>query len=173
MKNVCVILFLSIALAFGACSTQPPTQIKDSVIIAIQNDLGALQTFGIQSYKWMQLQNEKTTSKVFMYRFERDVPYADGMSDFGAFHTGEVPYAYNNLRMSPRPWTEADYKLADLMSDYWVNFATSGNPNAEGLPEWEAASPENLKAMRFNAMLVCDNLPSIKLLKFLDDFYSN
>ncbi|QIA07656.1 carboxylesterase/lipase family protein [Draconibacterium halophilum] len=138
----------------------------------IQNDLGALQTFGVQSYKWMQLQNEKATSKVFMYRFERDVPYADGMSDFGAFHTGEVSYAYNNLKMSPRPWTEADYKLADLMSDYWVNFATSGDPNADGLPEWEAASPDNLKAMRFNTTSACDDVPSIELLQFLDKFYT-
>jgi len=145
----------------------------DEEAFAIQNDLGALQTFGIQSYKWMQLQNKKATSKVFMYRFERDVPYADGMSDFGAFHTGEVPYAYNNLKMSPRPWTEADYKLADLMSDYWVNFATSGDPNAEGLPEWEAATTDNLKAMRFNTTSACGDLPSIELLKFLDTFYSN
>ncbi len=140
---------------------------------AIQNALGALQTFGIQSYKWMLLQNEKATSKVFMYRFERDVPYAEGMSDFGAFHTGEVPYAYNNLKMSPRPWTEADYKLADLMSDYWVNFATSGDPNAEGLPEWEAATPDNLKAMHFNSTSACGDFPSVELLKFLDKFYSN
>jgi para-nitrobenzyl esterase len=139
---------------------------------AIQNDLGALQTFGIQSYKWMQLQNEKATSKVFMYRFERDVPFADEMQDFGAFHTGEVPYAYNNLKMSPRPWTEADYKLADLMSDYWVNFATSGNPNAEGLPEWEATSPDNLKAMHFDTTSACGDLPSVELLKFLDKYYS-
>lgn len=146
---------------------------SDEEAKAIQNDLGALQTFGIQSYKWMQLQNETATSKVFMYRFERDVPYAEGMSDFGAFHTGEVPYAYNNLKMSPRPWTEDDYKLADLMSDYWVNFASTGDPNAEGLPKWEAASPDNLKAMHFNTTSACGDLPSIELLKFLNKFYSN
>ncbi|MDX8338904.1 carboxylesterase family protein [Draconibacterium sp. IB214405] len=145
----------------------------DEEAFAIQNDLGALQTFGIQSYKWMLLQNEKATSKVFMYRFERDVPYAEGMTDFGAFHTSEVPYAYNNLKMSPRPWTEEDYKLADLMSDYWVNFATAGDPNAEGLPAWEAATPDNLKAMHFNLTSECGDLPSVKLLKFLDDLYSN
>ena len=75
--------------------------------------------------------------------------------------------------MSPRPWTEADYKLADLMSDYWVNFATSGDPNAEGLPEWEAATPDNLKAMHFNTTSACGDLPSVELLKFLDKFYSN
>jgi len=146
---------------------------NDNDAFAIQNELGALQIFGIQMYKWMQFQNKTGDSKVFMYRFERDVPYADGMQDHGAFHTGEVPYAYDNLKMSPRPWTEADYKLADTMSDYWVNFAAKGDPNAEGLPKWEACSPDNLKAMIFDVEVKCVELPNIDLLKFLDDFYSN
>ncbi|WP_346863514.1 carboxylesterase family protein [uncultured Draconibacterium sp.] len=145
----------------------------DEAAFALQNDLGALQTFGIQSYKWMQLQNQTASSKVFMYRFEKNVPYAEGMNDYGAFHTGEVPYAYNNLKMSPRPWTEADYKVAETMSDYWVNFAKNGDPNGDDLPHWEACSPDNLKAMRFNAETKGAELPNIDLLNFLDNFYSN
>ncbi len=144
----------------------------DEEAAAIQNDLGALQTFGLQSYKWMELQNQMATSKVFMYRFERDVPYAEGMQDFGAFHTSEVPYAYNNLKMSPRPWTEGDYKLADTMSDFWVNFATGGDPNGEGLPSWEACAPDNLKAMIFDLEVKGSDLPSAELLTFLVDYYS-
>ena len=31
-----------------------------------------------------------------------------------------------------------DQKLAGRMSSYWVNFATSGDPNGEGLPSWVA-----------------------------------
>lgn len=145
---------------------------SDEDAFAIQNDLGALQTFGVQMYEWMLLQNRTGNSKVFMYRFDRDVPYADGMQDFGAFHTGEVPYAYNNLKMSPRPWTEADYKLADTMSDFWVNFARKGDPNGEGLPAWEACTPENPKAMIFDIEAKCVELPGIKLLKFLKNFYA-
>lgn len=136
---------------------------------AIQNDLGALQTFGIQSYKWMLLQNKTGKAKVFMYRFDRDVPYAEGMQDYGAFHTGEVPYAYNSLKMSPRPWTDADYKLAETMSDYWVNFAKTGNPNGEGLKSWDACSPDNLKAIVFDKDVVPQDLPSADLLEFLDN----
>lgn len=145
---------------------------SDEDAIAIQNDLGALQTFGIQSYKWMELQNQTATSNVFIYRFEKDLPFAAGMSDFGAFHTGEVPYAYNNLKMSPRPWTADDYKLAETMSDFWINFARNGDPNGDGLPQWEACSPENLKAMRFKTDVECTDLPSADLLKFLDEFYT-
>ena len=107
-----------------------------------------------------------------MYRFERDVPYADGMRDYGAFHTGEVPYAYNNLKMSPRPWTDADYKLADIMSDYWVNFAKNGDPNGEGLPEWEACTSFDPKSMIFDRVVKCTDTPNTELLKFLDEFYT-
>ena len=145
---------------------------SDDDAFAIQNDLGSLQTFGVQSFHWMKLQNQTGKSKVFLYRFDKDLPYAEGMNDFGAFHTGEVPYAYNNLKMSPRPWTDTDYELANTMSDYWVNFAKNGNPNGEDLPEWEACSPENLKAMVFDTEVKCTQLPSAELLKFLDDFYT-
>jgi len=145
---------------------------NDEEAFAIQNDLGALQTFGIQSYKWMQLQNQTASSKVFIYRFEKDLPYADGMTDFGAFHTGEVPYAYNNLKMSPRPWTDEDYKLAETMSDFWVNFARYGDPNGDGLPKWESCTPDNLKAMIFNSEVKGSDLPNTDLLKFIDKFYS-
>ncbi len=146
---------------------------SDEDALAIQNDLGALLTFGVQSYKWMLLQNQTGESDVFIYRFERDLPYADGMVDHGAFHTGEVPYAYNNLKMSPRPWTEIDYKLADEMSDYWVNFAAKGDPNGEGLPTWEPCSTENLKAMIFDEVVKYENLPNADLLKFLEEYYSS
>lgn len=145
---------------------------SDEEAAAIQNDLGTLQTFGIQSYKWMQIQDKTGTAPVFMYRFERDVPYADGMQDYGAFHTGEVPYAYNNLKMSPRPWTDADYKLADTMSDFWVNFAKNGDPNGENLPDWEVCLPDQLKSMIFNTEVQCTETPNAELLKFLDEFYS-
>lgn len=143
----------------------------DEDAIKIQNALGVLQTFGLQSYEWMMLQNQTAKSKVYMYRFDRDLPFADGMSDHGAFHTGEVPYAYNNLKMSPRPWSETDFKLADKMSDYWVNFAAKGNPNGAGLPTWEACTPDNLKSIFFNAEIISGELPDLGLLRFLDEFY--
>ena len=32
--------------------------------------------------------------------------------------------------------SEAERKLADIVSSYWVNFARTGNPNGKGLAPW-------------------------------------
>ena len=40
--------------------------------------------------------------------------------------------------MAGNPREEA---FADQVSQYWVNFARTGNPNGEGLPDWPAFEP--------------------------------
>ncbi len=137
-----------------------------------QEILSSLKTFGIQAFHWMNLQNQTGKSKVFMYQFTRRLPFGEGQKDYGAFHTGEVPYAYNNLKISKiRPWQEADHKLADEMSDYWVNFATNGNPNGPGLPEWSPCQPDAYSTMFLGETLKLKQIPYLKRLKFLEGFY--
>jgi para-nitrobenzyl esterase len=104
-----------------------------------QGNLSRDQTFGVQGYAWASLQAESGKAPVYVYNFNRKLPANTPANDFGAFHTGEVPYAYNNLQtVHNRPFTKADFELADQMSSYWVNFAKTGNPNGIGLIHWPA-----------------------------------
>jgi len=43
------------------------------------------------------------------------------------------------VRRRRSAFTDADRKIADMMSSYWANFIASGNPNGRGLPAWSAA----------------------------------
>lgn len=76
----------------------------------------------------------------YQWYFSKIVPDADPAAQamWGAFHTGDVGYWFNYFSpTSARPWTETDYALGELMSSYLVNFAATGDPNAEGLPRWD------------------------------------
>ncbi len=54
-----------------------------------------------------------------------------------AWHSGEEVYCYNNIPADSKLYDASDRALADLFSDYFVNFIRSGDPNGEGLPAWE------------------------------------
>ncbi len=61
----------------------------------------------------------------------------------GAAHATEVPYVFGTLAVrygATMPLTPRDLKVAELMQDYWVNFAKSGEPNGSGLPLWNRYS---------------------------------
>lgn len=78
--------------------------------------------------------------RVYVYRFDRSVP-GRGEEELGAFHTLEVPFVFGALR-DPiwhwLPFTPEDAALSNLIQTYWTNFAKSGDPNAQGLPNWPA-----------------------------------
>jgi para-nitrobenzyl esterase len=81
---------------------------------------------------------ERVSSDAWLYHFTR---VRRGNELLGAFHGSEVAFVFDTF--SPeRPADEADAALTEAMASYWVQFAATGNPNREGLPEWPAYSAE-------------------------------
>ena len=74
-------------------------------------------------------------SQTYMYYFSHIPPHPRS-SDFGAMHTFEIPYVFNHLAQPDWLYQPYDFELADSMSSYWVNLASTGDPNGDGLPEW-------------------------------------
>lgn len=85
----------------------------------------------------------------FVYRFARVLDAHVG-DTFGAAHGAETRYVLGTLEGLQRfagttraqnfGWRvgPSDRAYADLVARYWVNFATSGDPNGEGMPGWPA-----------------------------------
>ena len=46
--------------------------------------------------------------------------------------------------------TDWDYKLSDTFISYFTNYAKTGNPNGEGLPQWLPTTETQQKVMVFD-----------------------
>jgi para-nitrobenzyl esterase len=91
--------------------------------------------FGWQMRTWVRMAAKTGKSNTYLYYFTRVPPGPLGAT-LGAYHAAEISYVFRNLHLATRPYEDADRKLSDAMSSYWVNFATTGDPNGDGLPSW-------------------------------------
>ena len=139
---------------------------NDSVANVSQLALSRDIIFGLQNYTWANIASTQG-NKVYVYRFTRKVPATGEYVKYGAFHTGEVPYAYNNLRFVNRPWEAVDHQLAAVMSSYWANFVKTGDPNGNNLPEWKAYNTKDKQTMMLGVAQQSQLLPDAAQLDFL------
>lgn len=91
------------------------------------------------------------TAPVYMYLFSWQSPVMDGQ--FKAMHCMELPFVFDNIdRCREMTGGGKDAKaLADKMSQAWINFARTGDPNAKGLPQWPKYTADNGATMIFDS----------------------
>jgi para-nitrobenzyl esterase len=96
---------------------------------------------------WARAQTKTGQSKAFLYYFTHQPPPPVGATSRGGFgsgatHGSEAQYIFGNL-LAPRAWTDLDHQVSEMLSSYWVNFATNGDPNGKGLAKWPAFDDRN------------------------------
>jgi len=95
--------------------------------------------------------HEKAGNAVYAYRFAMpgvDVERRElnGETIYGAYHAGDLPYMFGNFtgdHYDPTEPDETQRAVSQQMMRYWTNFARTGNPNGEGLPEWPVYQNQN------------------------------
>jgi len=87
---------------------------------------------------------------VYKYYFQWYSPVRGGV--LRSYHTLDIPFIWENIdiTVSMNGSGPERQPLADRMSNAWVNFARSGNPNHKLLPKWEPFTLEQRATMIFN-----------------------
>ena len=117
---------------------------EDNTIADVPYMLGStlddmMPTMGEGIDQFAFLRETQSKHPVYAYRFDRRLPGEPNT----AYHSSELWFIFKTLKNSRRPFTAADYELADRMMDYWTNFAKYGNPNGNVDGEWKADTKEN------------------------------
>jgi len=132
--------------------------------------LGSLRdvTFTLPMRTWARM-TSTGRSRAYLYFFSH-VPPNPNSKYLGAYHAGEIVYVFNNLNRQNSLLQEADFKLAEMMSNYWVNFATTGDPNGKGLPKWTPYNRETEAYLDFGDSVQLRNHLLMAQLDFIEQF---
>ena len=69
---------------------------------------------------------------VHEFQFDRVPP---GKEANGAVHASELPYVFGTFTSLGDASNDIDARVSATMQQYWTNFAKTGNPNGQGLPQ--------------------------------------
>jgi para-nitrobenzyl esterase len=141
------------------------TPASDADVMPMATELAGARFIGLSTWKWIDLCAATGHKPVYRYFYSRPRPrmrpemgnatagLAGGVirgtgagtpppPPSGAVHSAEIEYAMGNLAGNKvYDWTPDDYKVSQIMQEYFANFIKSGNPSGGSLPKWPAVKP--------------------------------
>lgn len=130
--------------AFDVKASEPPVQVA--------HEVATVETM-IEPARFVAQRVSACGESAYEYRFSY-VAKPMRTSFNAAPHASELPYVFGTLRESHfthfgKGLTSEAYRLSSQISDYWVNFAKTGNPNGPGLPLWRAFTTKADELLNF------------------------
>ncbi len=124
-----------------------PTATRDDLALIMASDNSPLR---LSSYAIAERKSAQGQAPAYMYYFKWRSPVINGR--LRSMHCMELPFVFDHVdRTAFMTGTGRDRQsLADRMSEAWVSFARTGNPNHAGLPAWPAFDAAKRATMVFD-----------------------
>lgn len=128
----------------NAYKTSWPKAKPSEILLNIEADM----MFRINAIRFAERKLTGATAPVYMYIFDWRGNAIHGL--LRAAHGLEVPFTMNNPDSASAVYkSQGGRELADKMSDAWLAFAKTGNPNTPALPKWPSYSTSRRATMIF------------------------
>ena len=126
---------------------------SDSEALRSADDFASDRFMGYRTWAWLEAQTQTGHAPVYRYFFDLASPGdRNHPISAGTFHSDDIEYVFGTLDSRPgmkiRP---EDRALSEVMQQYWVNFARTGDPNGPGLPNWPVYGPSSWQVMHLDA----------------------
>lgn len=128
--------------------------------------------FAWPSFAWVSLQAK--TGKSAAYAAYLAQPSKRSFSQDprrkGVAHADDIMYLNNEFLSQPDKYPH-EAAVSEILQQYWVNFAKTGNPNGKGLPYWPTFDKDKPTTMQFSNGASLIMVPNRQQIDFVDRFY--
>jgi para-nitrobenzyl esterase len=142
----------NVAVAKGALGAAYPELLEASKAqptkAGAESDL-ITESLSTQPSRYLAQKNATLGLPAWSYYFDQ-VAGSDRAKAKGTDHGGELAYLFGT-RADKEVWDDEDKHVSQLMGDYWVRFAKTGDPNSAGAPVWAPVTKTASPYMRFDA----------------------
>ena len=130
-------------------------------------DLG----FAWPSYAWVNLQSKTGKSPAYAAYLAQPstMSFSQNPLRRGVAHADDIMYLNGQFLMQADQYP-AEAAVSEMIQQYWVNFAKTGNPNGAGLPYWPSFDETKPTTMQFSNGASLIMRPNREQIDFIDRF---
>ena len=130
-------------------------------------DLG----FAWPSYAWVNLQSKTGKSPAYAAYLAQPstMSFSQNPLRRGVAHADDIMYL-NGQFLTQADQYPAEAAVSEIIQQYWVNFAKTGNPNGAGLPYWPSFDETKPTTMQFSNGASLIMRPNREQIDFIDRF---
>ncbi len=137
-----------------------PKKDKDMLYPGLQGEQLEDQVFGdlvlLSTGRYMANQMAYVNAKTYHYHFSY-VASEKVNKQPGAAHADDIAFVMKTLEVELENVSEKDKQISNLMHNYWVQFAKTGNPNLPGQPKWTPYNQDNGSVLEIGDTIALKN----------------